>query len=165
MVFDLPNKKSTQRARLRRYLRSHAFGYLQKSVWITPDPMHNEGEVLAGGKTNVESLILLEVRPCAGKTDAQIVAGAWDFERINRSYAECIAILDQRPTGALRDNATAKGFQRWAAAEHTTWLAAVSLDPLLPEPLLPQAYLGHQTWRKRIELLRQASQQVRTFSD
>jgi hypothetical protein len=40
-------------------------GYLQNSVWISPDPLAQEREILGGGKINVESLILLEARPCA----------------------------------------------------------------------------------------------------
>ena len=34
-------------------------------MWITPDPLAQEREILGGGKTNVESLLLLEARPCA----------------------------------------------------------------------------------------------------
>jgi DNA-binding transcriptional regulator PaaX len=48
-----------------RYLRDNGFGYLQNSVWISPDPVTAEREVLGGGKINVESLILLDARPCA----------------------------------------------------------------------------------------------------
>ena len=47
----------------------------------------------------MESLILLEARPCAGESDAEIVAGAWDFERINR-YARHLKVLAERPGGA-----------------------------------------------------------------
>ena len=39
--------------------------------------------------------------------------------------------------------------RRWLAAERQTWLAAVSLDPFLPEALLPADYLGRQAWAKR----------------
>jgi DNA-binding transcriptional regulator PaaX len=69
--------KRATRTTLRRYLRDKGFGYLQNSVWISPDPLAAEREVLGGGKINVESLILLEARPCAGESDAEMVAGAW----------------------------------------------------------------------------------------
>ena len=61
----MPTGQNAQRERLRRYLRDKGFGYLQNSVWITPDPLAEERQILGGGKINVESLILLEVRPCA----------------------------------------------------------------------------------------------------
>jgi phenylacetic acid degradation operon negative regulatory protein len=65
VLFDVPTGQNAQRERLRRYLRDKGFGYLQNSVWISPDPLTAEREVLGGGKINVESLILLEARPCA----------------------------------------------------------------------------------------------------
>lgn len=45
--------------------RDKGFGYLQNSVWISPDPLAQEREILGGGKINVESLLLLEARPRA----------------------------------------------------------------------------------------------------
>ena len=136
----------------------------QNSVWISPDPLTEEREILGGGKINVESLILLEARPCAGESDAEIVAGAWDFERINRRYARHLKALAERPGGALRTDAAAKALLRWAAAEREAWLDAVTNDPLLPGRILPSDYLGQQAWRRRVEVLRDAGRQLRTFN-
>lgn len=163
VLFDVPIGQNTQRERLRRYLRNKGFGYLQNSVWITPDPLAEERQILGGGKINVESLLLLEARPCAGESDAEIVAGAWNFERINRRYARHLKVLAERPNGALRNDAAAKALQRWATAEREAWLDAVTNDPLLPARLLPSDYLGQPAWRRRVEVLRAASQQLRTF--
>ena len=52
--------QNARRERLRRYLRDKGFGCLQNSVWITPDPLAEERQVLGGGKIDVESLLLLE---------------------------------------------------------------------------------------------------------
>ena len=71
---------------------------------------------------------------CAGESDAEIVAGAWDLERINRRYARHLKILGERPGGALRNAVAAKSLLRWAAAEREAWLEAVTNDPLLPFP-------------------------------
>ena len=49
------------------------------------------------------------------------------------------------------------------AAERETWLDAVTNDPLLPGRILPSDYLGQQAWRRRVEVLRDASRQLRTF--
>src|SRR5206468_343042 len=137
VLFDVPTARNTQRTRLRRYLRDKGFGYLQNSVWITPDSLAEEQRILGGGKIDVESLILLEARPCAGETDAEIVAGAWDFERINRRYTRHLKILDERPGGPLRNDAAAKALLRWAAAEREAWLQAGTSDPLLPGRMRP----------------------------
>ena len=165
VLFDVPTSQNARRERLRRYLRDRGFGWLQNSVWVTPDPLEKENEILGDAAINVESLLLLEARPCAGESDAEIVAGAWDFERINRAYARHLRVLDERPTGALRDEVVAKALRRWAVAERQAWLDAVSADPLLPERLLPLAYTGKQAWQRRVEVLRQAGQQLRTFGD
>jgi len=95
VLFDVPMEQHVHRGRLRRYLRARRFGCLQGSVWITPNPVHGEREILTGGKINVESLLLLEARPCSGESDAEIVAGAWDFRVINRHYARHLNLLAQ----------------------------------------------------------------------
>ncbi len=66
VLFDVPQSKASDRARLRRSLADRGFGYLQNSVWITPDPLTEEREALGAGRVDVESLIILEARPCAG---------------------------------------------------------------------------------------------------
>jgi phenylacetic acid degradation operon negative regulatory protein len=164
VLFDIPTAQNSQRARLRRYLCGKGFGYLQNSVWITPDSLEEEKRVLAGGKINVESLILLEARPCAGESDAEIVAGAWDFEHINHRYARHLKILGERPGGALGNEAAAKALRSWATAEREAWLDAVTHDPLLPEKILPPGYQGQRSWRQRIKVLRVAGRRLRTFS-
>lgn len=164
VLFDIPTAQNSHRTRLRRYLRDKAFGYLQNSVWITPDPLEEERKILGGAKINVESLLLLEARPCAGESDAEIVAGAWDFEAINRRYARHLKVLDERPGGALGNEPTAKALLRWADAERAAWLDAVMNDPLLPARVLPADYLGQQAWRRRVEVLRDAGRQLRTFN-
>jgi phenylacetic acid degradation operon negative regulatory protein len=163
VLFDVPTGQDTQRQRLRRYLRDKGFGYLQNSVWITPDTLEEERQVLGDGKINVESFLLMEGRPCAGESDEDIVAGAWDFERINRRYARHLKLLEQRPGGALRHKTAAKALLRWAAAEREAWLEAVTTDPLLPGRLLPSDYIGQEAWRRRVEVLRDAGRQVKTF--
>jgi phenylacetic acid degradation operon negative regulatory protein len=163
VLFDVPVAQRTRRERLRRYLRARGFGCLQGSVWVTPDPLQSEREILAGGRVDVAAMLLLDARPCAGETDAEIVAGAWDFERINRLYAQHLIVLSQRPAGRLRDQASAKNFRRWAANERESWLAAVTFDPLLPERLLPPDYLGRRAWQQRREAFLRAGQQVRSF--
>jgi len=112
----------------------------------------------------VESLLLLEARPCAGESDAVIVAGAWDFGRINRRYARHLKVMAERLGNALRTDAAANALLRWAAAERERWLDAVTNDPLLPGRILPSDYLWQQAWRRRVEVLRDASRQLRTFN-
>src|ERR1043165_9196726 len=72
VLFDVPLGKNTQRDRLRRFLRDRGFGYLQNSVWITPDPLDQERQILGGEKIDVGSLILLEAGPWPGGSGGEI---------------------------------------------------------------------------------------------
>jgi len=44
---------------------------------------------------------------------------------------------------------------QWLAAEREAWMAALTLDPLLPEILLPSNYLGRKAWQQRQAVLRE----------
>jgi phenylacetic acid degradation operon negative regulatory protein len=163
VLFDVPVAQGAARDRLRRHLRGRGFGYLQNSVWISPDPLEEEKAALTGVQLNVECLILLEARPCAGETDEEIVAGAWDFAEINQRYAEHMRVLAARPVGRAPNEAAALALRRWGAEERGAWLAAVSEDPLLPERLLPSGYLGREAWRRRVKALGQAGDLACSF--
>jgi hypothetical protein len=49
ILFDVPQKKASDRVRLRRSLADRGFGWLQNSVWITPDPLAGERDALGAG--------------------------------------------------------------------------------------------------------------------
>lgn len=164
VLFDVPVAKGSLRNKLRSYLRNRGFGCLQKSVWVTPDPVTNEREILSGNSVDVESLILLEGRPCAGESDAEIVAGAWDFDVINERYRRQMKILEQRPRGSLNSETAAKAFRRWTNLERHAWQVVASLDPFLPETLLPSGYLGRVAWKKRLEVMAKATSQMQESS-
>jgi phenylacetic acid degradation operon negative regulatory protein len=156
VVFDLPETKSALRTRLRRFLKARGFGYLQNSVWVTPDPLDG---LLGGwsGLDTVESLITLEARPCSGESNTAIVLGAWGFDHINRLYARCLRILEDPPEPRPRTPEASASLRRWARLECEAWLEAVSADPLLPAVLLPAGYRGGEVWQARQRVLTRAA--------
>jgi phenylacetic acid degradation operon negative regulatory protein len=164
VIFDVPMERHVHRGRLRRYLRQRGFGCLQGSVWITPDLIPGEQELLADGKVNVNSLILMEARPCMGESDSELVDGAWDFGVINGRYAKHLKVLGQRPDTAISNEAAAKQYHQWIANEWRAWRAAVDLDPLLPRRLLPTDYLGCRAWKDRLETFRLAGERLQRFT-
>ena len=95
--FDLPEKHNASRVRLRRYLKDRGFGYLQNSLWISPDPLEKDVKKLSALGEDVESLLTLEAKPCSGESDESIVNGAWDFTHLNRLHKECRALLRNAP--------------------------------------------------------------------
>jgi len=160
VVFDLPETKSTLRTRLRRFLKDHGFGYLQNSVWITPDPLGKLLRDWSGGHT-VESLITLEARPSSGESNSAIVLGAWGFDYINRLYARYLRVLENPPKQRATTAEAAEALRRWARMEREAWLQVVSTDPLLPDALLPDGYRGREAWQKRQKALTQAGRLIR----
>ncbi len=156
VAFDLPEKHNASRVRLRRYLKRRGFGYLQKSLWISPDPLGEDVKKLSALGEDVESLLTLEAKPCSGESDESIVSGAWDFKRINRLHEECLLLLQSPPvrkSGKVHDPGVV---QQWALKERRAWQAALKLDPLLPSKLLPPGYLGREVWSLRNAVLRDA---------
>jgi phenylacetic acid degradation operon negative regulatory protein len=164
VLFDVPVARDSHRKRLRRYLHDRGFGCLQGSVWVTPDPLEEEKKILVGAKVDVASLLLLDAQPCAGESDAEIVAGAWDFAHINQRYLRLLKILDEYPDQPLRSEASAKAMLRWASAEREAWLDAVTNDPLLPKRILPPGYLGQMAWQRRVEVLQGMGSRLRGFT-
>lgn len=163
VLYDLPVAHNAQRARLRRYLCTRGFGFLQNSVWISPDPLEEELRLFAGVESEVEKLIVLEAKPCAGESDAEIVSASWDFARINRRYEQYLHLLEQKLRGTLAKKSEANKLRRWATAERTAWRHAVDFDPLLPAKLLPPDYLGRRAWERRVEVLREAGRSLQRF--
>jgi phenylacetic acid degradation operon negative regulatory protein len=149
LIFDLPARERQLRLQLWRWLRSQRFGYLQNSVWISPDPVDEAHFPLKHLKLKPETVTILESRPVPPDSDASLVTGSWDLGLINRHYQDA---LDQAERGLeLAQNPSAKSAQlrQWLAAERETWSAAITTDPLLPTSLLPTDYLGIKAWRRR----------------
>ncbi len=155
VVFDLPEHENTSRVRLRRMLKKRHFGYLQNSLWITPDPLDEDLAELAGGGDNVESFLTLEARPCSGESDAAIVAGAWDFQTVNRRYQEYLSFL-KGSAGRRGPGKESAKLQQLATRERVLWQRAIQFDPLLPTKLQPTGYRGPEAWRRREAFLRRA---------
>lgn len=152
VLFDVPETAKQRRESLRRTLRRCGFGYLQNSAWISPDPLEVGLRDAADAVIDAETLSTVEARPCAGETDAQIVSGAWDFKSINRRYELYVELLNSRPSQV----ASRASKRSWLSAEWRAWRLALGADPLLPERLLPDGYLGREAWKRRNEVLRHA---------
>jgi phenylacetic acid degradation operon negative regulatory protein len=155
VLFDVAQAQSVLRDRLRRRLREARCGWLQNSVWLTPDPLDVITRELHKDKATVESLVFLEARPVGGESDAELVAGAWDWDRIGEAHASYLRMTNTRPGRERRGHAPA--WEAWARAEQAEWREVVRIDPFLPESLWPAGYAGRAVWKARLEALRSAS--------
>jgi phenylacetic acid degradation operon negative regulatory protein len=153
LIFDLPEREHRARVALLRWLRRQQFGYLQDSVWITPDPVKDLAAAVRGWSANASLMAMLECRSAPGFGAADLVTAAWPFAAINQAYS----LYEQFVVDALRRVRTAPptppGLVLLLREERERWLAAVTRDPLLPAALLPGGYRGRVAWQTRGRLL------------
>lgn len=154
VLFDLPTRRRALRMRLWRTLRQHHFGYLQNSVWVSPDPVDAIREVLDQAKVQAEVFLVVEGRPAGGESDADLVRAAWDFGLVDVRYAALARLLD-RPLPA------ADRLAPWLRQERAAWSAALKADPLLPAGLCPPDYAGPGIFHRRKEVLGQLADRLR----
>ncbi len=161
VAFDVPDALEPLRARLRRRLREHRFGWLQNSVWISPHPVDDFRRAMGEAGIHPESLTYFEARPAGGESPAALVNGAWDFARLEKDYASYRLILRMRPSAMA---GTAKSWFRWLETERRAWLRITRRDPFLPVTLLPADYLGQRAWEERAAAFRDYAQVVDTMA-
>jgi DNA-binding transcriptional regulator PaaX len=131
------------RRQLLCWLRQNDFGFLQNSVWIRPDPITRIKDTLKDFRDNVKCLIPLEARAGDRASCLAIVRGAWDFGEINHRYQTYLDWVSKKTRRDLN----------WFRQERLNWLHATSLDPFLPQKMLPPDYLGISAWRARQKIL------------
>lgn len=160
LVFDVPVVHDNARARLRRRLKASCFGYLQNSVWISPDPFPDDLESLVEEVENVEFITRFTARATELKTDLRIAQAAWPFEEINRRYSRCKEILNNFPVEETEQEFSPDRLLDWSKAEHAAWKRVLEIDPFLPLALLPPGYQGCEVWNLRRSVLAQAGESV-----
>ena len=152
VLFDVAEHERPVRTRLRYVLRQARLGYLQGSVWVSPDPLETLRDTIRALTPNPEALLLFEGRPFAGESDTAIVNGAWDFPRLAEAHRECLTILRNPPAAADPPHR----WNNWLMKERHAWFRALDLDPLLPDALQPKGYLGKEVLALRRAHLRLA---------
>lgn len=150
VAFDIPENDEARRTRLRRRLHEFRFGWLQNSVWISPDPL----DAFRGGLDEAgivpDSLTYFEAHSAGGESPASLVRSAWDFDWLARAYADYQKILQLRPSSIA---GTQAAWLRWLQNEHRAWRLIARRDPFLPEILLPADYRGRAAWAARTKAL------------
>lgn len=147
LVYDVPESDRSYRNVLRRFLQNHRMGCFQKSVWVTPHDIRSQYSDLKEAAAVDVFACLFEARTVLGMPSERVVREAWDFERLydiqNRfckTYAENLDLLQSATTSDI------DVFVRLATEEMDAFRSAFSLDPLLPNQLLPHGYLGKKAY-------------------
>lgn len=158
LMFDIPQGSERTRRKLYRWLCCNHFGCLQKSVWISPDPLDELDDLMRGEQTSSSQVVVMDARPRfrGAEKDADFAGLAWKFDDINRRYQ---AYMDFAGEG-IAVKAPPAVARTWVRQEHDLWTQAVGFDPLLPDALLPRGYLGKKAWQARRRLLKNAAPMV-----
>lgn len=164
LVFDVPVAQDSARTRLRRRLKQAGFGYLQNSVWISPDPVPEDLEILGREIAGVEFIARFDCQTRSPATDIQIARASWPFEAIHERYERCRKILTEFPETEFGAASRRQALLRWSHAEQAAWKSVTEVDPFLPAALLPSDYCGREVWRLRSEVLRQAGEAIHGLS-
>jgi phenylacetic acid degradation operon negative regulatory protein len=147
VLFDLKKPTPKMRQRLSRWLHAHQFGCAQRSVWVSPDPCPPTPGALAAPERDPASVMIVETDSIRGiDAPVDIVAAAWDFDAINGAYRDYLDFIQARSNSGSIDFA-------WSKQERLRWLDATKRDPMLPDSLLPDGYLGKHAWEERKRLL------------
>lgn len=147
VAFDIPEKDATLRSRLRRKLHEHRFGWLQNSVWISPDPVDEFRALMSEKRLLPESLTFLEAKPSGGESNEAMVTSAWDFVALDKQHQQYLELLQLRPSRLQKPAA----WLTWLETEYASWRELARRDPFLPLPLLPRFYRGRAIWLARQE--------------
>ena len=95
-LFDVSERDSSVRRALRRFLKANGFGCLQKSVWISPDPVDPFVRGLRGFEANAKAFACFEGVPCTHADDRQ--------SRLPTVWAWLAGAYKDRVAGALWTN-------------------------------------------------------------
>ena len=162
LIFDLPVEEQQARQKLLRWLHRRGFGYLQDSVWISPDPVDDLAKALKPFRDDVESFAVLECRCAAGFSNSALVRGAWPFDTINQAYQAYRHFAKDAVRRMKSTRLHPKELFTLLREERERWANAYHHDPLLPRSLWPDTYEGPQAFGLRKELLALLPKQVKS---
>ncbi len=149
IIFDIPVAENAARVRLVRWLHQHYFGYLQDSVWITPDPIGKISKTLQSVNRNADMLAILESRCVAASTNMALTMAAWPFPRMMQFYRNYTNFLDAQRAILRGPQLHPRQIFQLLREESRLWSNALMTDPLLPRALWPKQYPGESAFRAR----------------
>lgn len=155
---DLPERERDSRRKLRKKLVASGFGCMQRSAWISPDPLAATALELRPLAVNAAHLVLLDSTPCGGESSSDIVRAAWDLKRIDGAWKNLDDHLAAAPD--CSEPLSQASLVRWLAKERDLLKRCFRLDPLLPKALLPAHYHGMAIWKRRRKVLSKLTKNI-----
>ncbi len=142
LAYDIPESERATRTVLRRFLRRLRMGCLQRSVWVSARDIRPEYSDLADTTHLDLQACLFESRTTLGRTDADIVRAAWDWDALRTRHAWYIENARSSLDALVRRRPTKAEALALTREEMAAYLTVMEADPLLPRPLWPEEYQG-----------------------
>ncbi|MEW2353296.1 PaaX family transcriptional regulator C-terminal domain-containing protein [Spirillospora sp. NPDC029432] len=136
VVFSMPEDRRNVRRSVRSRLRWLGFAPLFDGVWVSPHEREEEaGRFLA--ELGIENYAVLTAQALPGVPQGVTPVDAWDLDRIRAGYDAFVAEWEPL-LGRVRDGAvgTAEALPARTGLMYD-WIRFPSVDPRLPEELLP----------------------------
>jgi phenylacetic acid degradation operon negative regulatory protein len=144
VVFDFPETARKGRDAFRSLLRRQRMGCLQKSVWITPDPVISDWKRLLTENELTDWVLLFESAELGPVDDLDIARKVWKLDDLAQEYRKYLAEFRDLPR-RLRSAPPSELFGdlgRTVRKESRLYLVLLEADPLLPRTLLPRGFPG-----------------------
>jgi phenylacetic acid degradation operon negative regulatory protein len=156
VVLRVPEERREIRHQVRTRLAWEGFGSLGGGLWISPHVEREGGLRNMTGDESVAELLTFHAEMGAIGDPAQVIADAWDLERVADAYREFISQF-----GRLRPKTPDAAFRAQALLVHA-WRKFPFLDPDLPEEMLPSAWprsRAHAVFHERHALWHEPAQE------
>ena len=156
VVLRVPEERREIRHQVRTRLAWEGFGSLGGGLWISPHVEREAGLRDMIGDESVAELLTFHAEMGAIGDPAQVIANAWDLERVADAYREFISQF-----GRLRPSTPEATFRAQALLVHA-WRKFPFLDPDLPEAMLPSAWprsRAHDVFHERHALWHEPAQE------
>ena len=159
IIYDIPARQKAVRARLLYWFKANRFGYLQDSVWITPDPLDLTRSTFRNLHATAEMAVFMESKVVAASSNDGLVSAAWNFRKVEKAYARHSDFL-KKATSQMAEVDSPNDLWPILIEERNLWRAALEADPLLPRVLWPEGYAGASSLAARGHFMRMVRKRV-----
>lgn len=162
-IYDLPERRRTERVLLWRALHAHRLGLVQRSVWVWPHPVEAILQGILQTANLPECFCGFVAERLFLSTDAELVATSWAWERIHQGHQE-YAVAAPRFLKSLQAGRALDQVARVAAAEWQMFQQSFAFDPLLPRALWPANYEGPAAADRHAKFRAELAQRVQELA-
>lgn len=146
VMFDFPEVARKARNSFRQKLHEHRMGCLQKSVWITPDPIIPTWKRLLRETELTEWVLLFESSELGPVDDVEIAQKVWPLAEVDKRYQLYLSEFRDLPRKlhASSSSALSRELGRRARKESEKYFDILRDDPCLPLSLVPDGFHGRE---------------------